>query len=450
MFVLEASRRPGGTIRSERVDNFLWEAGPNGFLNRDPSTLELADRVGLGDQVICGDEQVRRRYILSRGRLRRFPDSPRTFVTSDLLSVRARARVMLEPAIPPAPPGRDETVGEFARRRLGREAAELLVDPVVSGIYAGDADRLSARAAVPHLAALDGNGKSLIRALLQTRQRPTSQSAAPSGIGRRRYVSFRGGFGQLVGALAESLGPSIRYDSPVSSVRRNETGQGWLVEVGGSNPTLIEADVVVSAAPAVAAAKYLSEVSSPIHVACRSVPYVPVTMVAIGFREADIPHPLGGFGYLVPRREGGNVLGVLWSTSIFPGERSGSGQVLMQAILGGARNQHICDVDDHDILHEVRVQLKRAIGVTAGPVFTRLHRHRVGIPQYQVGHGRRLQAAEAGLMNLPGLLLTGNGFRGVGVNACTADAGRISDAVASYLGASQGPGLAVESHQVPA
>ncbi len=432
LVVLESGGRAGGSIKSERVDGFLWEAGPSGFLNRHPSTLNLAERMGLGDAVICGDEQVRRRYILSGRRLRRFPDSPRTFVTSDLLSMRARARVMMEPAIPPAPFGVEETVGQFARRRLGREAAELLVDPVVSGIYAGDPDRLSARAAVPHLASLDGNGKSLIRALLQARQRPSEQSAAPSGVGRRRYVSFDQGIGQLIAALASSLGPRIRYHSPVRRVEK--TSRGWLVEVGGPRATVLEADMVVSAAPAPAAAGYLSGLSAPIDIVCRSVPYAPVAMVALGYREADVPHPLHGFGYLVPSRERSNVLGVLWTTSIFPGRRGHSGRVMLQAVLGGARNPRICDMDDERMLREVRVQLERAVGVTRRPMFVRIHRHPLGIPQYQVGHDRRLQRAESALLDLPGLLLTGNGFRGVGINACTADAERTADAVAAYLG----------------
>ncbi len=446
--VLEASKRSGGTIRSGRDGGFLWEAGPSGFLNRDPSTLAIAERVGLADEIICGDEQVRRRYILSDGRLRRFPDSPRTFMTSDLLSVRARARVLMEPAVAPAPAGADETVGQFARRRLGREAAELLVDPVVSGIYAGDPDRLSVQAAVPHLAGLDGNGKSLIRGLLQTRRRPDTPSSAPSGIGRSRYVSFRGGIGQLTDALARSLGPSLHHNSPVTRVRRDK--DQWRVEIGGRNPTELLADVVVSAAPGPAARGYLGGLHPRLDEVCGHVPYAPVTMVALGYREADIPNPLAGFGYLVPSREGGNILGVLWSTSIFPGQRGDRGKVLLQAVLGGARNTHICQLDDQDLVHQVQVQLRQALGIAAAPITRQVHRHNLGIPQYQVGHKRRLQRAEAALLSLPGLLITGNAFRGVGINTCTAEAGRVSDAVASYLGALPAAGLGDKLPQIHA
>ncbi len=429
--VLEAGGQVGGCIQSDSVNGFLCEAGPSGFLNRDPSTVALAERLGLGDEIIAGCEAVRRRYILSGGRLRRFPDSPREFITSDLLSVRARLRVMLEPALPPRRDGVEETVAQFARRRLGREAADLLIDPVVSGIYAGDPNRLSASAAVPNLVALDGNGRSLIRALIHSRQRrPERPGAAPSAMSRHRYVSLRGGIGQLVRALERSLRPNIRLRSPVRSVRR--VGDEWRIVVDGPQATELVADVVVSAAPAPAAGKYLKGLHPHLDELCTSVPYTPVAMVCLGYREADVPNPLHGFGYLVPSREPGRILGVLWSTSIFPGHRASDGRVLLQAILGGARSPGICEEDDESLVTSVRVQLNRALAISTTPIFRQTYRHQLGLPQYELGHGRRVQQADAGLLRLPGLLLSGNAFRGVGINACTAEAVRVGDAVAAY------------------
>jgi oxygen-dependent protoporphyrinogen oxidase len=430
--LLEARERTGGNIQSRRIDGFLCETGPSGFLNRHPSTLALADSVGMGDEIISGCEQMRRRYILSGGRLRRFPDSPATFITTDLLSFRARARVLLEPAIPPGNLN-DETVGQYARRRLGREAAELLVDPVISGIYAGDADRLSLKAVAPQLAKLDGGAQSLLMSLIQARAQIKTPSAAPSTVGRRRYVSFRNGLGQLTDALTASLGPIIEYESPAVAVRPNT--HGWVVAVGGRNPREINADVVVSAAPAPAAMNYLDRLDPEISAVLSAVPYAPVAVVALGYREADIPHPLTGFGYLVPRREGGQVLGVLWNTSIFPGHRSGSGKTLLQAVLGGARNPNICQADDESLIRSARVQLKQAMDIGVPPIMAQVYRHPLGIPQYEVGHLRRVAYCESALLRHPGLFITGNALRGIGINACTADAEQISDAVASYVGA---------------
>ncbi len=434
VLVLEASGRTGGSIRSERSGGFLWEGGPSGFLNRDPSTIALAERVGLGDEIICGREQVRRRFILHRGALRRFPDSGRSFFASDLLSLRARARVSLEPFIG-ARWGAEEdvSVAALARRRLGAEAASLLVEPVIGGIYAGDPDQLSLQAALPHLARLEAEGKSLILAMMRARrQPPTEPHAAPPAIGRRRYVSFRTGIGQLVDALTASLGPIVRYESPVVSVRQERAG--WQVTTGGPEPIEVHADVVVSAAPAPAALGYLGALEPAIADACAAVAYAPVAMVALGYREADVPHPLDGFGYLVPRSEPGDVLGVLWSTSIFGGHRGRDGKVLLQGILGGARNPGVCRDDDASLVLRVQKQLRTAMGIAAGPLKVWVRRHHLGIPQYQVGHARRVARAEAALLRFPGLLLTGNAFRGVGINACTADAQRIADGVAAYVG----------------
>lgn len=441
--VLEAGPVPGGCIRTSRDAGFTCEAGPNGFLNRHPSTLALALRVGLGDELLTGCEQLRRRFILADARLRRFPDSPSTFLSTDLLSWRARLRMLLEPLVPAAPAGVEETVGQFARRRLGRGAADLLVEPVVSGIYAGDPERLSLAAALPQLRALDGGRRSLLRAYLRSRQEPPGdEGVSPSAIGRRRLVSFRGGAGRLVEALAESLGPAVRCDSPVERVARD--GRRWRVVVGGARGDELLADVVVSAAPAPCAARYLSGVDRDLARTCARVPYAPVAMAALGFREADVPHPLDGFGYLVSGREGGAVLGVLWSTSIFPGHRSPPGTVLLQAILGGSRQPRTCELDDDALIDVALEQLHVALGVSAAPVHARTFRHVLGIPQYELGHLDRLRTADAALARLPGLFLTGNAFRGVGTNACTADAERVVESVGGHLGVPWPEGWAAE------
>jgi oxygen-dependent protoporphyrinogen oxidase len=432
ILVLESSSRVGGCIQSESVDGFLIDGGANGFLNRDPSTLHIARRLGLEDEVISGCEAMRRRYIMARGSLRRFPDSPATFASSDLLSMSARARMLLEPMVPAGPAGVDETVQHFADRRLGKEAADLLVDPVLTGIYAGDPTRLSVRATLPRLAALEDEKQSLLMAFIRARGTSgNGNGASPSVLGNRRYVGFRGGLGQLVEALAESLGSRVVRGAPVSRVER--AGRQWRVITAGTDAQERIADVVVSAAPAPAANAYAGHLHPALSRACESVPYAPVATVALGHLEADVPHPLHGFGHLIPSREQQRVLGVLWSTSIFPGERAPCGKVLFNAILGGIRDPDICELDDESLIWEARKHLRQALGIQSSPVLERVFRHRVGIPQYEVGHLRRVARAEASLLDLPGFFLTGNAFRGIGVNACTADAHRTAEAASTYL-----------------
>ena len=425
---MEAGRRVGGPIRSARVQGYLCEDGPTGFLNRDPSTLALARRVGLESAVVCANEGLRRRFILKDGELCRFPDSPRNFFASALLSVRARVRALAEPMVPPAPQGLEETVAQFGRRRFGKEAAGLLIDPMVTGIYAGDPTRLSAPAALPQLCHLDRAGKSVLASLLRSRQRLKGTSNA--AVTRQKMVSFHEGLGQLVEATAASLGERVRLHSPVTALHRD--GERWRVQVGGpKSPGELLADVVVSAAPARAAGRYLQPVAPEAAEACAAIPYAPIATVLLGYLEAEVPHPLDGFGYLVAGNEPTPVLGVYWSTSMFEG-RAPAGKVALHAILGGARHPHINEASDNHLLDLTAAHLRRVLGIEAAPVFTRITRHRLGLPQYETGHQSRvatIAAAEQG-----GLFITGNAYRGVGINASTADAERTAARVAAHLG----------------
>ncbi|MGB0590752.1 MAG: protoporphyrinogen oxidase [Myxococcota bacterium] len=437
VIILEASKDVGGCIRTERREGFVFDHGPAGFLNRHPSTLRIARSLGLADEIVSGCEERRRRFILSDGRLRRYPDSPSTFLGSDLLSLKAKVRMLMEPAIPRSRPRADESVGAFARRRLGKEAAELMFDPVMSGIYAGSSDRLSLRATLPQMAAVEDDRRSLLVTMLRSRGRGhRGRGASPTALGSRRYVSFKGGMGSLVDALKDALRDAIRPDSPVLDVARD--GEHWRVMVGGDAPCELVADAVVSAAPATAARHYLAGLDPRIDASCRAVPYAPVVVVGLGFHEADVPHPLDGFGYLIPSRERGSVLGVLWPTSIYPGYRSPDGHVLMRVVLGGERDRSICDSDTDSLMAAARAQLNRVMGIAAKPMFGSAARYPLGLPQYRVGHDERIEEMDRALARLPGLHVIGNAFRGIGLNTCTAVAEQTSRAIAKYLGSRHG------------
>ncbi len=430
--VLESTGRAGGNIRTRSENGWTCEAGPAAFLNRDPSTLELVTQLGLEDELVTAQETARRRYILVNGRLRRFPDSLSSFLNSDLLSLRARARVLMEPLVPPAPPNMEESVASFARRRLGREAANRLLDPVVAGIYAGDPERLSASAALPQLTDLEQNGRSLLQALIRSREQSAQQgSVSPSGVGMRRMVSFRHGMGRLVEALVESLGPRLQHHSPVSSLERR--AGSWRVHVGGERPRMEDADVVVSAVPASLAAPFLGPLHPDLLAACTGVPSAPVAAVSLGYRESEVPHPMDGFGYLVPSTEGGRVLGVMWTSSMFSGMRAPQGHVLLRIFMGGARDLGVCGMEQEDLALSARQHLHQVMGISARPRWQACFRHRVGIPQYEIGHEARVHEARRALLSLPGLLMAGNSLQGVGVNHCTKLARESAIAVADYL-----------------
>ena len=429
--VLESGLSLGGTIVTESDHGFIIEGGPTGFMNRNPSTVALARRLGLEDQIVAGDVTKRRRYVFRQGRLHRFPAGVASAVSSGLLSPTGLARMMLEPLVPFSRRAGDEDVKSFVQRRLGREAAELLADPLITGIYAGDPARLSLRATLPQLAQMEDRRKSLVMALI--RRAWATKRPAPTGhLHPQSFLSFRRGFGQLIGALRDSLGARVQPHSPATEVR--PVDGGFVVAVGGPRPRRLVAEVVVSAAPAPAAQRYLSGLDAPTDLLVGTVDHAPVAVVALGYVRRHVRHPLDGFGYLVPTSEGDSVLGVLWPTQIFPGARGPDDSALFQVIIGGTRDPEAATREEPVLVERARRHVGRALGIDAFPTVYRVFRHQPGLPQYRLQHLDRLAAAEASLRaRRPGLFLTGAAFRGVGLNACTTDAERTAAAVMDYV-----------------
>ncbi len=416
--VLEASDRAGGHLRTERIDGFLCEWGPNGFLDNAPDTLALVDTLGLGAEVVPSQDQARRRFVFRDGRLRLLPGSPAAFLTSDVLSFGAKLRIAREPFAPPRPDG-DETIHAFAARRLGREAADILVDPMVSGIFAGDARQLSLRAAFPKMWELEDQHGGLFRALLARRRRVRA-SGAPVGSPLGRLTSFANGIETLPKALAARLGSRLRLGSPVSSLTRAAgTAAAWTIALGSGES--LTADHVVIAVPPPAASALLGPLDATLAGTLATIPLAPLVVVALGFDRAALGHPLDGFGFLVPRGQGVRILGALWESSVYPG-RAASGHALIRVMTGGAHDPSVADLTDDQLLGLVRGDLLTTMGIRAEPGMVRIIRHRNAIPQYTVGHLDRLARIDAALMRLPGLHLTGHGYRGVGINAAIADA----------------------------
>jgi oxygen-dependent protoporphyrinogen oxidase len=413
--VLEASDRPGGHLRTERIDEFLCEWGPNGFLDNAPHTLALVDALGLRPEVVPSQDQARRRFVFRDGRLRLLPGSPAAFLTSDVLSLGAKLRIAREPFASPRPDG-DETIHAFAARRLGREAADILVDPMVSGIFAGDARELSLRAAFPKMWELEEQHGGLFRALV-ARRRKVRRSGAPVGS---PLTSFANGIETLPRALAASLGSRLRLGSPVSSLARaTGTAAPWTIALGSGE--ILSADHVVIAVPPPAASALLAPFDAALAATLATIPLAPLAVVALGFDAAALGHPLDGFGFLVPRGQGVRILGALWESSVYPG-RAPSGHALIRVMTGGAHDPSVAELADDQLLGLVRGDLMTTMGIRAEPEMVRIIRHRNAIPQYTVGHLDRLASIDAAVASLAGLHLTGHGYRGVGINAAIADA----------------------------
>lgn len=422
--VYERAARPGGNVWTDAIGGYRIEQGPEGFLDSAPRTLELAGQLGIGPRVVSASDAASARFVYADGRLHAVPTGPVAFLRSPLLPLAARLRVLTEP-FHHAGPDVDESVHAFATRRLGPVAAERLVGAMVAGVYAGDAEALSMPAAFPRLATMEREHGSLTRALLATRRvarnagRRAGGPAGPSG----RLTSFAGGMRDLIDALAGALGDRLHLDRGAVAVA--STGRGWRVHFDDGEDVF---DRLVVTTPPWYAASLLHDVDRELAATLARIPGAPIAAVALGFDAAVLAGVnVRGFGFLVPKGQGLRILGSLWSSSIFPG-RAPVGRVLLRALVGGARDPEAGELPEDRLVELVRRDLATAMGIHAAPDFVRVYRHPKGIPQYTIGHLARLQAVSERLARLPGLLLHGNGYRGISLNDCIRFAGEVADA----------------------
>ncbi len=431
LLCLEASPRPGGNIRTERAEGFTAEWGPNGFLDNIPATLDLVRRLGLEGRLLPADLSSSRRFIYRSGKLRELPRGPLSFLFGDVLPLRGRLRVLAE-AFGRPPPAGDESVFDFAARRIGREAARVLVGAMVTGIYAGDSRKLSLEATFPKMWSMERQHGSLTRAMLRRRGEARAagrSSGGPAGPGGR-LTSFRDGLEELTGGLARALGPALRLEARAESLSRPAPGSYRVHLAGGES---FPAEAVVLAFPSRSASGVIAALDPQAARELAGIPSAPVMVVHLGFDEGAMGGPPGGFGFLVPRDEGIRILGTIWTSSVFPG-RAPPGKVLLTTMVGGAHDPEALGLSDAEVLGAVRGDLGRTMGLSAEPVFQRIFRHEWGIPQYTLGHPARLAAIEERLKAHPGLWVAGNSYRGISVNRCVELAPCIADGVVAHLG----------------
>ncbi len=427
IILLEASSRLGGKIWTDQRDGFLCESGVNGFLDNKPKTLEFISKLGL--QVLRSSDAARRRFIYLAGRLHPLPESPGAFLTSGLLSPCGKGRLLAEVLIPKGTKD-DESLAEFAVRRLGREAYENLIEPMAIGIFAGNAEELSLRSCFPRIYQLERQYGSLFRALvkLQKQAKKSGRTVGPGPGGV--LTSFHQGMQTVVSRLKHHLQNSIITGKRVITVEQVRDGTYRVFTEDGQE---IETDALVVACPAYETAEILKTLVPSLAEDLKGVPYPPVSVVCLGYRLEDIPGGLNGFGFLVPSKEKRNVLGVLWDSSIFEG-RAPEGYALLRTMVGGARNPSVALKDDDALLKVVLEELYQTMGLDAEPEMVAIYRHERAIPQYRVGHWRLRQEADRVSSALNGLYLTGNAYRGVGFNDCIESAYFIANRFAEDFG----------------
>ena len=435
--LLEASHRFGGVIETRQRDGCLLEGGPDAFISEKPWALELCRRIGLGDQIIETQETYRRSFIVRRGRLVQVPaglylispSSLSTLMGMPLVSWPGKLRMACEPFIPPRRDEADESVGSFIRRRFGREALERIGQPMIGGIYTANPDALSVQATLPRFHEMERRHGSVIRALAAGASSSNGATAKASGPRYSLFVTLRGGLGTLIDRLIQCMPEvQLRHATPVARIER--AGIWSVVLATGERWT---ADALCVALPADRAAPLLSSSAPEVARALAGIPYESVATVNMAFHRADVPHPLNGFGLVVPAIERHRMVGCTFSSVKFAGRASAS-SVLLRAFVGGAMHRDVFALDDAALGTMVRQALRDLLDITAPPRFVSIHRHPQAMPQYQVGHLARVSAMEREAARYPGLFLTGNGYRGIGIPDCIHQAERTAERLLAHVG----------------
>ena len=434
--VLERGPRAGGNVRTEYADGYTCECGPDGFLDSAAATLRLAREVGLEWRLLPSNDAAKRRYIFLKGRLHEVPGSPAAFLRSSLLSVRGKARVAWEPFARPQPE-EDESIYDFATRRIGSEAASALIDSLISGIFAGDAHALSLRACAPKIWQLENDHGGLLRARLATWRRHRRNEAPNASAGR--LTSFVGGMTELTDTLTRSLDRAVRTATPALRLRKGcgtdgcrsaAAARGYTVETQAGS---IRADAVVLAGLASESAALMRPFDPTIASLLDGIPTAPLAVLCLGYDAAAVGTccALDGFGFLVPRSERIRILCALWETSIYS-HRAPAGKALLRVMIGGACDRDVVSLSDEALIGIARRDLARTMRLSIAPEFVKIIRHSRGIPQYVKGHLARLRRIDASLQAHARLYLAGQSYRGGSITACIADADRVAASVLEH------------------
>jgi oxygen-dependent protoporphyrinogen oxidase len=417
--VYESGPRFGGVLMTERVDGSLVEAGPDSFISEKPWAGDLCRQIGLGDQLIGSNDRDRKTYILVNGRLVVMPDGLMFMVPtkigpsvlSPLFSWTTKLRMAREWFHPPHQANSDETVAELVERHYGAEMVDRLADPLLSGVYGGEASQLSVRAVLPRLAEMEAQHGSLARAMLSARKKMAGTAKGPLPS---LFTSLKDGMRQMVDALLAQLTPDALHPATLVQALQPEASGGWVVSAGFGSDLV---DAVVVATPAPAAAALLQLARAELASELGGISYSSSVTVTLGYDRTVRAALPPGFGFLVPRSEGRRMLAATFVHNKFP-YRAPADRALVRCFLGGARDERILDSSEDEILLIVREELREILGLTAEPELTRVYKWKGAMAQYGVGHLDRLQRIERLRQQLPGLALAGNSYRGIGVPDC--------------------------------
>jgi oxygen-dependent protoporphyrinogen oxidase len=426
VIVLERNLRPGGVVQTDKVGDFVIDAGPDALLVQKPSALALCNEIGLGDRLFP-TKLPRTAFVLRNGKLHPlpgasvlgFPTRLKPFFRSTLFGPSAKLRMAAELFIPRRSGSDDESIAAFVRRRFGDEAVAYIAEPLLAGIHAGDAERLSMRALFPRLIEAEAKNGSVIKTFRRM-QGPVNSDGV--------FRSFPNGIGEIIDGLMKAVPKeSVQLGATVS---RLEQRDGFVVHVDGREP--IRARAVILAIPAFAAAELVRPIDADVATACEAIRYLSTSTVVFAFPRDAVHHDLRGTGFVVPRAEGLSITAAAWISSKWP-QRAPESHALLRAFLGGARDPDVLHKSDAELTRAALSDLSTTLDIRGEPTMTRVYRWNRSSPQQEVGHAELMQRIDAGLSRHPGLFVSAAGFRGVGIPDCIGDARSTAGAAAAFV-----------------
>ena len=487
--LIESDDRLGGKVVTDRVEGFVIEGGPDTFLSYKPRGIGLCRELGLEDRLHGTNEKIRRTYVMRQGKLYDLPEGltgliPSRFgplAKSRLISPWGKLRMGLDYFIPPKSLNGDESLAQFVERRLGRELYDRMIEPLMSGIYAGDGEQLSLGATFPQLRQTELEHGSLVKGMLAAKKKaahsstPASsrvaRSASAQNAGGKKWAAFvtpETGLAEIVEALQAQLkGIEIRLNTRVKKVEpsplpqttrdlrqpspykeegafpspfpypqsggtagRQGEGRGMRVEL--ENGETLEADAAILATPAYVTAQLVADLDPEMAAALRGIPYASTVTLSVAYPLSDIPKPLNAYGYIIPRAEGRSILACTWTSTKFP-HRAAEGYGLIRAFIGRAGDDDVLNQTDDELLQMVRDELHDVLGITAKPLLYRIFRWPQAMPQYTLGHLDRVAVIDRRLAEHRGLYVAGNAYRGIGLPDCIASGEAAATTAVKYL-----------------
>lgn len=430
--LLESTDRAGGVIQSLDAEGFLLERGPNS-LRGTHTFLRLVDELNLRNKLVKADPKAPA-YVYFNDALHAVPISLPAFLKTRLLSTSAKLRLLQEPFIRARKSSDEESLASFVQRRLGAQVLERLVAPFVSGVYAGDVEKLSVQASLARLSEFEATAGSILRGAIRAAKKSKGESKASPKISLRPYrlCSFQCGLQQFTDALSRTLGETLLTEARVERMTRTTDSQFEVVFSCRAEQKIIRAKTLVMAATANIAAQMLYGCAAEISELIADIPYTTLAAVPLAYRCDQVAHRLNGFGFLAPRNQGVRTLGSIWNSSLFAG-RAPDGWVLFNNFIGGETDREAIALSDEELIRIVHQDLKKVLGISGEPLPLPITRWQRAIPQYVIGHAARVAKIEAALHNHRGLWLAGNYLRGVALGDCMDRAEKIAEEITEYL-----------------